>query len=125
MKKLSDFYIKHKSLLLKQHNYFLRKIKYDFLIKDIHVCQRLKERNINMIDFFKVLNNLLKNHLCLMIYYTKLNKPFYNFEIRTQSIIIVIGFNSSNVNSFVVRTVLDPKIHNKHYTSKNTVVINL
>ena len=106
-------YDKHVNQVVKELNRHINKIGYSFVIKHEHVKKRLKERQIDTIDFIRALREA-QFKICQMIYYTSIDKPFYAFEYRTDDVILMIGFSDSSMKKFVIRTVLNPKIHNKH-----------
>ena len=106
-------YDKHVTQVIKELNSYINKVGYSFVIKHKHVKQRLKERQIDTIDFIRALREV-QFKICQMIYYTSIDKPFYTFEYRADNVILMIGFSDSSMKKFIVRTVLNPKIHNKH-----------
>jgi hypothetical protein len=106
-------YDKHIQSLTKELNRHINKIGYSFTINHKHVKQRLNERQIDIIDFIHAMREV-QFKICQMVYYTSIEKPFYTFEYRTDNVILMIGFSDSTNKKFVLRTVLNPKIHNKH-----------
>jgi len=99
--------------IVKELNRHINKIGYSFTINHKHVKERLKERQIDTVDFIRAVR-VVQFKICQMIYYTSIEKPFYTFEYRTNNVILMIGFSDSSIKKFVLRTVLNPKIHNKH-----------
>ncbi len=111
---MSDFFYKHTKKVLEKTNSQLSKIGYSLIIKNSHVIERLKSRKIDSIDFINALNLLTSKHLCELIYFSSLDRPFYKFEAKTENIILAIGFEEADNKKFIIRTVLDPKFHNKY-----------
>lgn len=82
-----------------------------------HIFERLKERNLHIIDYQKILYKFSSHHLCLFLYYTFLsdNQKPYKINLKNDDIIVVLGRRDDD---WVISTVLDPKRHNKHDDEK-------
>jgi hypothetical protein len=79
-----------------------------------HVLNRLRDRDISIIDINRMLHKLSSERLCEFVYATYLpdnNKPM-QIELRSDNCILMLGRQDDLV--WVIRTVLDPSIHNKH-----------
>ena len=111
---MSALFYKHTKKILKKTNSQLSKIGYSLIIKNSHVIERLKSRKIDSVDFINALNLLTSKHLCELIYFSSLDRPFYKFEVKTQNIILAIGFEEGDNKQFIISTVLDPNFHNKY-----------
>lgn len=111
---MSNLFHKYSKNILRKTNSQLSKIGYSLIIRNNHVLERLKSRNIDSVDFINALDLLTSKYLCELIYFSSLEKPFYKFEVKTENIILAIGFEESDKKKFIIRTVLDPKFHNKY-----------
>jgi hypothetical protein len=90
-------------------------------VRHKHVLDRLIDRNISHTFFAEALQ-IMTDNICQLIYYTSLDKPFYSFSVRTEHIILAIGFQSGDKSKFVIRTILDPRIHNKHADEISSII---
>ena len=95
-------------------NKLLNGFGYKLIIKRKHVYDRLRERGFDSMDFIRGLRELLKTKLCQLIYHTSLETPRYSFEYRINGMIIIIGLHDGERKNLTIRTVLDPKEHNKY-----------
>jgi hypothetical protein len=107
--------------VIDEMNRDLKHINTKIIVRHHHVIDRLIERNIPPVDVMTALN-LMSEKLCQLVYYTKLDRPFYSFDIRTAYIILAVGFESGDDSRFIVRTVLDPEKHNKHSDEKHHII---
>lgn len=116
---------KHIGSFIKSQNAILSKANIKLMINMGHVCQRLKERHIDEIDFIKNTKQIITSHLCQMVYATHLSKPFYTIEVKTDKMITIIGVSKSTTTTFTIRTVLDSHRHNRNYTKPCNYHIDL
>ena len=118
---MNKFYERHVGGILTACNKDLRKLGMELKINHKHVKDRLQSRSIDTVDFITALKQLIDHKLCQLIYLTSLERPFYKIDFTYHGVILAIGFEQSDVNTFKIRTVLDPKIHNLHADENHCV----